>query len=62
MIAKFVINNKVYSVTKILLFITNYRRKLRIEIDIRRKEKVKKMIKFVKRIKKVQEKVEAMKA
>ena len=31
----------------------NYRRELRIEADIRRKEKVKKMTEFIKRTKKI---------
>jgi len=31
----------------------NYGRKLRIEVDIRRKEKVKKVIEFVERMKKI---------
>ena len=41
-IAKFVVNNKTYSTTKISPFIANYSRKLKMEIDIRRKRKVKK--------------------
>ena len=36
------------------LFIVNYGRKLRIGIDIRRKEKMEKVTKFVERMKKVQ--------
>ena len=59
-LAKFVVNNKVYSVTKVFLFIGNYERELRMEIDVRRKEKIEKVIKFVKRMKKVQEEVEAV--
>ena len=53
------INNKIqiYSVTKISLFITNYKRELRMGADIRRKEKVEKITEFVERMKKVQEKV-----
>ena len=35
------------------LFIANYRRKLRMEVDIRKKEKVEKVIEFAKRIRKV---------
>jgi len=35
------------------LFIANYRRELRIEVDIRKKEKVEKVIEFAKRIRKV---------
>jgi len=35
-------------------FIVNYERKLRMEIDIRRKEKIEKVMEFVERMKKVQ--------
>jgi len=58
--AEFAVNNKVHSVTKVLPFITNYRRELRMGINIRRKEKVEKITKFVKRMKKVQEEVGAV--
>ena len=54
-LAEFAINNRVYSTTKVSPFIMNYRRELRIEIDIRRKEKMEKVIEFVKRMKKMQE-------
>jgi len=54
--AKFAANNKIYSATKISLFIVNYGRELRIKADIKRKGQVKKAMEFVKRIK-VQEKV-----
>jgi len=40
---------------KVLPFMANYSRKLRIRVDIRRKGKVEKAIEFVKRMKKVQE-------
>jgi len=40
-------------VTKILLFITNCKRELRIGVDIGRKEKVEKAIEFAERIRKV---------
>jgi len=36
-------------------FITNYRRELRIEINIRRKGKIEKVMEFVEKMKKVQE-------
>jgi len=36
-LAEFAVNNKVYSVMKLSLFMVNYGRKLRIEADIRRK-------------------------
>ena len=52
-IAEFAVNNKIYSATKVSLFIANYERELRMETDIRRKEKV---IEFAKRMKKIQEK------
>jgi len=54
---EFAVNNKVHTATKILSFIANYRRKLRIGGDIRRKEKVEKATEFVERIKKVHEEV-----
>ena len=38
-LAEFVVNNKVYLVMKVSLFIANYSRKLRIEMDIRKKGK-----------------------
>jgi len=50
---KFVVNKKIHSVTKVSLFIANYRRKFRMKADIRRKVKVKKATKFVERMKKV---------
>ena len=50
-------NNNVYLAKKVLLFIANYRRELRMGADISRKEKIEKMMKYVKRIKKVQEEV-----
>ena len=59
MLAEFAVNNKIYSATKVFLFITNYGRELRMGADIRRKDKVKKVTEFVKRMRKVQEKVEA---
>ena len=56
--AEFVINNKVHSAIKMPPFMANYRRELRKEIDVRRKEKLKKVMEFVKRIKKIQKGVE----
>ena len=35
-IAKFVVNNKTYSATKVSLFMANYKRELRMGADIRR--------------------------
>ena len=40
------------------LFIANYRRKMRIEVDLRKKEKMEKITEFVERMRKMQEKVE----
>ena len=42
------------------LFIANYRRELRIGVDIRQKEKIEKTMEFVERIKKVQKEVKAI--
>ena len=53
--AKFTVNNKTNSVTKMSLFIANYSRELRMGVDIRRKGKIEKMMEFVKKMKKVQE-------
>ena len=51
--AEFAINNKTHLTTKVSLFMANYRRELRMEIDIRRKGKMKKAIEFAERIKKI---------
>ena len=55
--AKFVVNNKVHTATKVLPFIANYGRQLRMEGDIRKREKVESAMKFVERMKKVYEEV-----
>ena len=55
--AEFAVNNKVHSMTKMSPFMANYRRELRMEVDIRKKGKVEKATEFVERLKKVQEKV-----
>ena len=52
-IAEFIVNNKVYLATKILLFIANYGRKLRDRYQEKSKVKV---IKFVGKIKKFRKK------
>ena len=54
-IAEFAVNNKTHSVTKILQFVVNYRRELRMETDIRGK-KVEKAAQLVEKMKNVQEK------
>ena len=53
-LVEFVINNKAYLTTKVSPFMENYGRELRIGMDLRRKEKIEKAIKFAKRIRKVQ--------
>ena len=53
-------NNKVYLATKILSFMANYERELRIGTDIMKKEKVEKVTEFVERMKKVQKEVGAV--
>jgi len=58
--AGFIVNSKIYTETNSLLSMVNYRRELRIGADIRRKEKVEKVINFVKRIKKIHEKAEVV--
>ena len=49
------VNNKVHTITKVLPFIANYGRGLRIGGNIRKRGKVEKITEFVKRIKKVYE-------
>ena len=53
--AKFVVNNKVHTAMKVLPFMANYRRNLRIGGDIRKKGKIEKATEFVEIMKKVQE-------
>ena len=53
--AEFAVNNKVHTPIKVLPFIANYRRELRMRGDIRKREKVEKVTEFVKRMKKVNE-------
>ena len=53
--AEFTINNKIHLVTKMSLFMANYRRELRIKVDIRRKERMEKAMEFAERMKRVQE-------
>ena len=56
--AEFAINNKVHMVTKVLPFMANYGKELRMGGDIRRKGKVESATEFVERMKKVHEEVE----
>ena len=57
--AEFAVNNKVHTATKILPFMTNYGKELRMEGDIRRKGKVESVTEFVERMKKMHEEAEA---
>jgi len=51
--AEFAVNNKAHTATKVLPFMANYRRELRMGGDIRKKGKVESTTEFVKRMKKV---------
>ena len=53
--AEFIVNNKVHMVTKVLPFMANYGKEMRIGEDIRKKGKVESAMEFVKRMKKVHE-------
>ena len=57
--AEFAINNKVHMATKVLPFMANYGREMRMGGDIRRKGKVESATEFVERMKKVYEEAEA---
>ena len=58
-LAEFIVNNKVHTATKILLFMANYERELKMGGDIRKKGKVENMTEFAERMKKVHEKAGA---
>ena len=53
--AEFAVNNKVHIATKVLSFMANYGRELRIEGDIRKRRKVERAMEFVERMKRVHE-------
>ena len=53
--AKFAVNNKAHTATKVSLFIANYRRELRMGGDIRKKGKVESTTEFVEKMKRVHE-------
>ena len=57
--AEFAVNNKAHTATKVLPFMANYRRKLRMGGDIRKKGKVESATEFVERMKKIHEEAEA---
>ena len=54
--AKFAVNNKVHTATKVSPFIANYRREMKMGEDIRKRGKVEKATEFMERIKKIYEK------
>jgi len=56
---EFAINNKIHMATKILPFMANYGKEMRMRGDIRKKGKVKSVTEFVKRMKKVHKEAEA---
>jgi len=58
-LAEFVVNNKVHTATKVLSFMENYGREMRMGGDIRKRGKVKKATEFIERIKKVYEEARA---
>ncbi len=58
--AKFAVNNKTHIATKVLPFMENYRRELRMGGDIRKKGKMESAMEFVERMKKVYEEAEAV--
>ena len=57
-IAEFAINNKVHTVTKTSPFMANYRKKLRMGEDIRRKGKIESATEFAEKMKRVHEEAE----
>ena len=58
--AEFAVNNKVHKATKILSFMANYGKEVRIGGDIRKKGKVESVMEFVERMKKVHEEAGAV--
>ena len=57
MLAEFAVNNKVHLTTKISLFVANYRREMRMEVDLKKKGKVERVMEFVEKMRKVQEEI-----
>jgi len=58
-LAEFAVNNKAHTATKVLPFMANYGRELRMEGDIRKKGKVESTTEFVEKMKKVHEEARA---
>jgi len=59
-LAEFAVNNKTHTATKVLPFMVNYNRELRMEGDIRKKRKVESATEFVEKMKKVHEEAGAV--
>jgi len=57
-LAEFAVNNKVYTATKVLSFMANYGKEVRMGEDIRKKGKVESATEFIERMKKVHEEAE----
>jgi len=57
--AEFAVNNKTHTATKVLPFMANYGKEVRMGGDIRKKGKVENVTEFVERMKKVHEEAEA---
>jgi len=57
--AEFAVNNKTHTATKVLPFMANYGKEMRMGGDIRKKGKVESAMEFVERMKKVHEEAEA---
>ena len=53
-LAEFAINNKTHLTTKVFLFMVNYRRKIRMKVDLRKK-KMEGVMEFMEKMRKVQE-------
>ena len=58
-LTEFAVNNKAHTTIKVLPFMTNYGRELKMGDDIRKRGKVEKATEFVERMKKVHEEAEA---
>ena len=57
--AEFAVNNKTHMATKVLPFMANYERELRMGGDIKKKGKIESTTEFVERMKKVHEEASA---
>jgi len=53
------VNNKVHTATKVLPFMANYGKEMKMGGDIRKREKVEKAVEFVERMKRIHEEAEA---